>query len=411
MNAEQERLNSDRINPRDGHEWKQWGPYLSERQWGTVREDYSAAGQAWQHVTHDHSRSLTYRWGEDGIAGFCDDEQWLCFAMAFWNGKDKIIKERLFGLSGPEGNHGEDVKECYYYLDGTPTNSYLKMLYKYPQCKFPYEELIAKNAAADRSQPEFELHDTGCFNENRYFDIVIEYAKAAPQDFLIRITARNLGPEPAPLHILPHLWFRNTWSWGRKHFGKPTICMGNAGHAQVSHPVLGNFEFHCQGSRISPNFLFCNNETNTKKLYGDARDKGYFKDAINDYVVDGHTKAVNPDQTGTKVAACYSSVIPAGDSQQFCLRLRHVDAGAADPFHDFDSVFAERVHEANEFYDGLQSEIDDPDARLVQRQAYAGLIGVSSFTILKCKSGLTETRLTRNRRTNGLRDVTANGHI
>ena len=380
MNAEKTRLENDRNSPLPWSEWKQWGPYLAERQWGTVREDYSASGDAWRHVTHEQSRSTAYRWGEDGIAGFCDDEQWLCFSVALWNGKDKILKERLFGLTGPEGNHGEDVKECYYYLDALPTNAYMKMLYKYPQCEFPYRQLLEKNAAADRHSPEFELHDTGCFEDNKYFDVHVEYAKASPQDFLIKITATNVGPEASELHVLPHLWFRNTWSWGRKSFDKPMIRANNTGQVMVTHPVLGEFEFHCQPTEAgAPKMLFCENETNANKLHGDRRANGFFKDAIHDFVIEKKTDAVNPEQVGTKCAAWYSDKIEPGASIEFRLRLRSAAVSESDPFADFDQVFDARLNETNEFYEEIQAEVTDEDARLIQRQAYAGLIWTKQF--------------------------------
>ena len=332
MNREQKRLIEDRDHVTS---WHKWGPYLSERQWGTVREDYSSYGQAWEYVSHDAARSRAYRWGEDGIAGFSDSHQVLCFALGLWNGKDPILKERLFGLTGNEGHHGEDVKEAYYYLDGTPTNSYLKMLYKYPQQAFPYGQLVARNRAG-KDQPEFELIDTGVFEEGRYFDVFVEYAKAAPEDILIRVTVHNRGPDAAELHLLPQLWFRNTWSWGRERDGKPSLSLAQRGHVKVSHPKLGDFHLFAEQAM---DFLFCKNDTNPKRIFG-MNAKGYFKDAFHEYVVNGNQQAVNPRQRGTKCAAHYRLAIPAGGSQT--VRLRLSKESPADPFGDFGNRFDSR---------------------------------------------------------------------
>ena len=352
--------------------WRKWGPYLSERQWGTVREDYSPHGEAWEYVSHDAARSRAYRWGEDGIAGFSDDHSRLCFSLALWNGKDKILKERMFGLTGNEGNHGEDVKECYYYLDGTPTNSYLKTLYKYPQREFPYDELVKRNKTG-RDQPEFELIDTDAFADDRYFDVFVEYAKDSEEDILIRITVNNRGPDAAELHLLPHLWFRNTWSWGHEHDGKPSLKLTQSGHVDASHPKLGDFELHADQS---PEFLFCENETNPKRQFNmDA--KGYFKDAIHDCVVNGKADAVNPDQVGTKCATHYRLTVEAGGES--VVRLRLAKGKTTTPFADFDNIFRQRLDEANEFYADLQRDISDDDAKSVQRQAFAGLIWGKQF--------------------------------
>src|SRR5437667_1797547 len=276
MNTEKQRLTEANAGQKN---WRLWGPYLSERQWGTVREDYSPHGNAWEYLPHDHARSRAYRWGEDGIAGISDHQQRLCLSLALWNGKDPILKERLFGLTNSEGNHGEDVKEVYYYLDATPTHSYLRMLYKYPQRPFPYAELVEENRRRDRQAPEFELLDTGVFEEDRYFDVFVEYAKAAPDDILMRVTAHNRGPDPAALHLLPQVWFRNTWSW--KEGSPRPVLRDSGGVLALGHPTLGEYFAHVDGS---PELLFCDNETNTRRLFGqDAR--GHFKDSFHDYLV------------------------------------------------------------------------------------------------------------------------------
>lgn len=367
MSAERERLNVENGNHK---RWSEWGPYLSERQWGTVREDYSANGTAWEFVSHDMSRSRAYRWGEDGIAGFCDSEQRLCFAIALWNGNDSILKERLFGLTGNEGNHGEDVKECYYYLDGTPSNSYLKMLYKYPQRKFPYAELVRRNRSG-KYQPEFELVDTDVFDEDRYFDVFVEFAKASDVDFLIKITVHNRGPDNQELNVLPHLWFRNTWSWGRSA-KKPSLKL-KSGAVLASHWELGEFQLQADGV---DEFLFCDNETNEKRVFG-REAKGYFKDAIHRCVVNGNSAAVNPAKSGTKCAANYRLSVPAGG--QAVVRLRLTKDGTTSAFADFDQIFADRTQEADAFYSELQQGIADDDAKSVQRQALAGLIWGKQF--------------------------------
>jgi mannosylglycerate hydrolase MGH1-like protein len=372
--AEQLRLAYDR----DGREpWRKWGPYLSDRQWGTVREDYSAGGDAWNHLPHDHARSRAYRWGEDGIAGVSDDGQRLCLGLALWNGKDPILKERLFGLTNSEGNHGEDVKELYYHLDATPTHSYLKMLYKYPQAAFPYGSLVEENRRRGKHDPEFELLDTGVFDGDRYFDVVVEYAKAGPDELHMRVTAHNRGPEAADLHLLPQVWFRNTWSW-KDGEPKPAIRQAGPNLLALSHATLGDYFLHVQDDA---ELLFTENETNPR-LFGQPR-PGYFKDAFHEAVVHGNREAVNPDRTGTKAAAHFGLTVPTGGS--VTVRLRLVNAanasacgkgtrGEACPFSTFDAVFAERVREADAFYGELQKDIEDPDARLVQRQAFAGLV-------------------------------------
>ncbi len=368
MTTEHDRL-------RDVGPWRTFGPYLSERQWGTVREDYSADGQPWRYTTHDMARSYAYRWGEEGLGGLCDVQQLLCFAPAFWNGQDAILKERLFGLSGPEGNHGEDVKELYYYLDNTPTHSYMRMLYKYPQHAYPYEWLVQQNARRTRQDPEFELADTAIFRENKYFDIFIEYAKAGPQDVLVRITACNRGPAAAPLHVLPTLWFRNTWAWGDDDY-KPGLWATDQGHIAVQHQDLPGLNLYADGG---PELLFCDNETNAPRLYQAPPAPGvkFFKDGLNEYVVGGRADAVNPDRGGTKAAAHYLLNIEAGQNQ--VLRLRLGPNGLAEPFADFDQLFAQRQQEADAFYDELQKDLADADARAVQRQALAGMLWSKQF--------------------------------
>jgi len=320
--AEQQRLDAH------GPAWRRWGPYLSERAWGTVREDYSPDGSAWDYFPHDHARSRVYRWNEDGLLGLCDDHQRLCFALALWNGKDPLLKERLFGLTGSEGNHGEDVKECYWYLDSTPTHSYLRALYKYPQAAFPYARLVEENRRRSRDEGEYELVDTGVFDGNRYFDIVVEYAKAAPDDVLIRVTATNRGAEPATLHLLPTLWFRNTWAWGRDD-RRPTLAAGSVpgsvpGDPEIrvvraQHPDLQRYDLSCEGA---DDLLFTENETNLQRLYGVPNPTPYVKDAFHDYVIHGQTEAVNPAQTGTKAAALYRRTAGPGESIVLRLRLR-----------------------------------------------------------------------------------------
>ncbi|MDE1948909.1 MAG: glucosidase [Burkholderiales bacterium] len=357
-------------------DWRRWGPYLSERQWGTVREDYSPGGNAWEYLPHDHARSRAYRWGEDGIAGFSDDRQFLCLSLALWNGRDPILKERLFGLTNAEGNHGEDVKELYYYLDATPSHSYLKMLYKYPQAAFPYAQLVHENHRRGIDGDEYELLDTGVFDEDRYFDVFVEYAKAAPEDILMRITVHNRGPQDAPLWLLPQICFRNLWSW-KPGTTRPTLA-ADRGAIAAAHPALGEFRFEAEGE---PTLLFCDNDTNARRLFGRPDAAGYFKDGFHEFVVDGQTAAVNAAQAGTKAGALAQFMIAAGGSQQMRLRLRPAAAatGAGAPFADFDAVFAQRLLEADAFYADLQRGIDDADARHVQRQALAGMIWSKQF--------------------------------
>ena len=376
--AELRRLREANLSQKN---WRRWGPYLSERQWGTVREDYSPHGTAWEYLPHDHARSRAYRWGEDGIAGISDDSQRLCLSLALWNGKDPILKERLFGLTNAEGNHGEDVKEIYYYLDATPTHSYLKMLYKYPQRAFPYDWLVAENGSRGKDQPEFELLDTGIFDDDRYFDVFVEYAKAAPDDILMQVTVHNRGPEAATLHLLPQLWFRNTWS-RKPGSPKPSLAATRDGVIVAQHPELGRFELHCEGN---PERLFCENETNLPRIFGKTDVRGYFKDAFHEYLIFGNSAAVNPEQTGTKATAHYEMLVAGGGSAQVKLQLTANESATGNgaprtgAFADFDEIFAQRRREADEFYAELQRDISDPDARHVQRQAFAGMIWSKQF--------------------------------
>ena len=352
---------------------RSWGPYVSNRQWGTVREDYSAGGAPWTYLTHDMARSKAYRWGEDGIAGICDNKQILCFALAFWNKKDPIIKERFFGLSGPEGNHGEDLKEVFYYLDATPSHSYLQMLYKYPQAGFPYQQLVEKNGRRSRLEPEYELMDTGVFDQDAYFDIFIEYAKAAEDDILVQITVHNRGREAAPLHVLPVLWFRNTWSWGHDN-EKPLLLSSNTGDIIARHKKLGQFVLHTD--QKAP-LLFCENETNYQRLYGTPNVSPFVKDGINDFLVDRKEEAVNRYATGTRAAVNYERWIEAG--QTVVLKLRLEKEGNTNPFADFDVIFSKQKKEADAFYTELQKQIHSEDDRRVQRQALAGMIWNKQF--------------------------------
>jgi hypothetical protein len=395
-----------RLTGLDSTLWKFFGPYLSERQWGTVREDYSPGGAAWEYFPHDHARSRAYRWGEDGIGGVSDDQSRLCLSLALWNGKDPILKERLFGLTNAEGNHGEDVKELYYYLDATPTHSYLKMLYKYPQREFPYCRLVEENRRRGKNETEFELLDTGIFDDDRYFDVFIEYAKAGPEDLLMRVTAHNRGPEEAQIHLLPQLWFRNTWSW-REGAKKPSLRAMKDGTILAEHPELGSYRLfsdllpqkspRAKGDGKTaglPELLFCDNETNVRRLFGQSDARAYFKDAFHEYVVKGNREATNPERIGTKAGVLYSLTIPSGGSASVRLRLsgepslEQTKSGkrltesrpaAKHPFADFDRIFSNRIGEANELYGELQRDIADTDARNVQRQAFAGMIWSKQF--------------------------------
>ncbi len=367
--SEKERLNIKSEN----NPWKRWGPYLTERQWGTVREDYSKYGSSWEYVTHDMARSKAYRWGEEGIAGFSDNKSILCFSLALWNEKDSILKERLYGLSGNEGNHGEDVKELYYYVDSTPTHSYMKMLYKYPQAEFPYAQIIEENSKRGKKDPEYEILDTGLFDENRYFDVFIEYAKGGPDDILIKITAANRGPEAAALHLLPTLWFRNTWRIGKGSY-KPQFKQTNDKTISIEHEGFGDGFLY---SERPTEWLFCDNETNFKKLEGLDNIYPYCKDGINDYVIDGIKEAVNPEKEGTKTSPWFKLNIAGGQEEVIKLRLTTGDIEA--PFADFDAVFSQRLQEADDFYHLVQKEVKNKQLRDIQRQAYAGMMWSKQF--------------------------------
>jgi len=381
MNAEQKRL----AEAGKGTPWRKWGPYLSERQWGTVREDYSDNGDAWNYFPHDHARSRAYQWGEDGLAGISDEKQGLCFALALWNGNDPILKERLFGLTGSEGNHAEDVKEYYFYLDSTPTHSYMKYLYKYPQAAYPYDNLVATNREAGRGKPEYELLDTGVFDQDRYFDVFVEYAKASPEDMLIQITVHNRGPEPATLQLLPTLWFRNDWSWGEDG-ARPTLRQlsqdQTGGIVALSHRELGDRFYYAEGSST---LLFTENETNTQRLGGTPNSSPYVKDSIDSYIVHGNKDAVNPEKKGTKVAARYSLTLGAGESRTIRLRLsdqpvKDAKKALGEQFgKSYESVFATRMKEADAFYATVIPPSLKPDAASVMRQALAGMLWSKQF--------------------------------
>ncbi len=396
MTAEHKRLEEAR--ERSVH-WKKWGPYLSERQWGTVREDYSETGDAWNFFTHDQARSRAYRWGEDGLAGLSDDSQRLCFALALWNGKDPILKERLFGLTNSEGNHGEDVKEYYFYLDSTPTHSYMKYLYKYPQAAYPYADLVETNRRRSRDEMEYELLDTGVFDGDRYFDVFVEYAKAGPEDVLVQITAVNRGPEAAVLHVLPTLWFRNDWAtWVARPSEKPVLRQleGPEGAQAIEavHPVLGTYRMHCEGD--AP-LLFTENETNHARLGLDYPDAGpYLKDGINDCVVNGRQDAVNPQKTGTKSSAHYRLSVAAGGSDVVRLRLTGQPlSGTVTPLPfgpGFDETLNARKREADEFYRSIAPPTVDPDAAGVMRQAIAGMLWSKQYYYLDADQWLEEHR-------------------
>ncbi|HEX6383275.1 MAG TPA: hypothetical protein VF177_01275 [Anaerolineae bacterium] len=367
-------------------DWKNWGPYLSDRTWGTVREDYSPYGNVWEFFSHDQARSRAYRWNEDGIAGVCNRFQNICLAVAFWNEKDAILKERFFGLTGNEGNHGEDVKEYYFYFDSTPTHSYMKMLYKYPQVEYPYGRLVDENRHRDRHAPEFELVDAlhDAFITGRYFDVFIEYAKAGQEDMLGRITAVNRGPDPAPIHILPHIWYRNTWSWG---YGRPKPELRAIKSPRKDEMALYARDRHLgerwwyatagTGAEKDASLLFTENETNSERLWGTPNASPYVKDGIHEAVVNGRLDRVNPEQQGTKAAAHFQATVLPGES--FTVQVRFSDRQQSQPFADFDAIFAQRLHEANEFYAAVQRPNLSHDERQVQRQAFAGLLWSKQF--------------------------------
>ena len=395
--AENQRLALDTARQEN---WKRWGPYLSERQWGTVREDYSEYGESWTHVSHEMSRSLSYRWGEDGLLGITDRQCRISFALALWNGKDDFLKERLFGLTGPQGNHGEDVKEQYFYLDSTPTHSYMKALYKYPQKKFPYEQLVAENGRRSKTENEFELIDTGVFDENRYFDVQAEYAKASPNDILIRLSVSNRGPDAATLDCLPTLWCRNTWSHGRSDEGywpKPRIQKNTNGHIVCEHASLGKFHFLIDRGPedLEPELIFTDNETNRQKLYGVPNPHPYVKDTFHDYVVEGKQEATHPAQVGTKTAALFHLDVLPGETIILNLRIcsesdfENLDVSSDHRCGaDFDATFAIRLKEADEFYEEVLNDIDAGQPQVVARQAFAGLLWTKQFYFYSVKDWL-----------------------
>jgi hypothetical protein len=373
--------------------WKNWGPYLSERAWGTVREDYSPDGAAWDFFPHDHARSRAYRWNEDGLAGISDRHQYLCFALGLWNGRDEILKERLFGLTNTEGNHGEDVKEIYHYLDSTPTHSYMKLLYKYPQAAFPYDQLIEQNRARGLDQPEYELLDTGVFDESRYFDILVEYAKADPDDICIRITVTNRGPDTAPLTVLPQLWFRNTWSWGYRHGPKGEVDFkprlegifsgDKARGVRAVHPNMREFYLYTDHAE---RLLFTENDTNQQLLFDKANPTPYVKDAFHRYVVGGETNAVNAGHTGTKAAALYRLELAPGETREIKLRL--ANGAKKTPYAAFSKVMTDRTHEADEFYAAVQNPKLTDEQKQIQRQALAGMLWTKQFYYLDMEQWL-----------------------
>jgi hypothetical protein len=369
MTVEKQRLIEDRDKVKN---WRQWGPYLTERQWGTVREDYSSEGNAWQYISHDMARSKAYRWGEEGIAGISDDQQLLCFAVALWNKKDPIIKERFFGLTNPQGNHGEDVKELYYYLDSTPTHSYMRMLYKYPQSEYPYSQLVEESSKRGKQDPEYELIDTGIFAGNRYFDMEVTYAKAAANELLIQITITNRGPEKAAIEVIPQLWFRNTWAWANDQY-KPEIYLDDSGTMKASHRQLGSYYFYCDAKSEA---LFCENETNTGRLYQHVQ-PGTFKDGINDYIIHNHAAAINKIHKGTKSAFRIDWTLEAGKSKT--VRLRLSPEFHAKPFQQFDALVDTRKQEADAFYQDLQKDTQDEENRMIQRQALGGMLWSKQF--------------------------------
>ncbi len=413
MSGERQRLDEA---DRQGVAWRRWGPYLSERQWGTVREDYSKDGDAWSSFTHDQARSRAYRWGEDGIAGLSDDRQLLCLALSLWNGRDPILKERLFGLTNSEGNHGEDVKECYYYLDATPTSSYLKMLYKYPQAEYPYSDLVLTNAARGKDDPEYELLDTGVFDQARYFDVFVEYAKAGTEDVLLQVTVHNRGPDDAAVHVLPTLWFRHTWSWAGGSEkpalrGLPGLAAEGGAPASTGSPegpgaaVPGLSGVAVQHAELGPRWLYSDrvvpvlvteNETNNERIYGTPNDGAYVKDGIDRAVVHGDLAAVDPGGVGTKAALHHRLVVPAGGCEILRLRLSDTDrapAGRPDPagpFADFDEVMEARRREADEFWSGLLGIRLDDDEALVVRQALAGMLWSKQYYGLDVERWLSE---------------------
>jgi hypothetical protein len=385
LTAEHRRLDEARA----GVPWKMWGPYLSERQWGTVREDYSANGSAWDYFTHDQARSRAYRWGEDGLAGYSDEKQRLCFALALWNGADPILKERLFGLTNSEGNHGEDVKEYYFYLDSTPTHSYMKYLYKYPQRPYPYGDLVRTNRTRSRLELEYELLDTGVFDDDRYFDVFVEYAKSGPEDTNIRITIANRGPEPADLHVLPTLWFRNIWSWDKRAI-RPSLQGSRVGETSVvsaTHPELGAYRLYCNGE---PELLFTENDTNSERVFGVPNASPYVKDGIENYILRGLRAAVNPSQTGTKASAHYRLEVAGGSTVSIDLRLCKAEPKSGGD--QADTVIQNRKREADEFYDAVIPPTAPEDDRLIMRQALASMLWTKQYYYFDLDEWLQEPR-------------------
>ncbi len=383
MNAEQKRLDENKSREAP---WHFWGPYLAERAWGTVREDYSANGDAWNYFPHEHARSRAYRWNEDGLGGISDNKGRLCFAFAFWNERDPFLKERLFGVTQAQGNHGEDVKELYWYLDSTPTHSFMRMIYRYPQCRFPYEELVAQSGSRSKMEGEFEIWNTAAFTENRFFDIAIEYAKADARDILIRVSATNCGPEAAPLHLLPTIWFRNTWSWGRDS-AKPILRKAaERSHIAIvtaSHPTVGDYDLFCDAV---DDLFFTENETNAEDLWGVPNSSPFVKDSINERIVHGKIDAINPAETGTKAAVYYKFNIPPGETISIRLRLtRGGTKTSAEAFADFDAMFKLRRAEADQFYTELTPDSLGEEHRAIQRQAL-------------CRFALEQTVLSLHRR-------------
>ncbi|MEM7791899.1 MAG: glucosidase, partial [Verrucomicrobiota bacterium] len=382
-NAEALRLKS---SAQRSENWKRWGPYLAERQWGTVREDYSSNSDAWNSFPYEHSTKRAYRWGEDGLLGYTDRRCRLCVAPALWNGQDTHLKERLFGLTGPEGNHGEDVKELYYYLDSSPTHSYAKALYKYPQAAFPYESLRAHSRARGLNDPEFEIEETGLFDEGRYFDLQVEYAKASPNDLLIRYRVTNHGPDAAPIHILPTVWYRNTWAWGCEHEGctpKPSMRKTGPNQLTLDHDTLGRFYFFAEGddfSTVSAEWLFTENESNTQAIWGEPTYTPYVKDAFHRRVVHGEKDAVNPDLRGTKAALWFQGLVEPGATVEIRCRLCSEAEQPADAFGaDFDKIFSQRIEDTDTYYAALPDVAKDTESERIQRQAYAGLLWTKQF--------------------------------
>jgi len=381
MDAERRRQAEERKREKN---WKRWGPYLSERQWGTVREDYSGHQESWEYFTHDQARSRAYRWGEDGLLGWTDREGRLAFAVALWNGQDPILKERLFGLTGKEGNHGEDVKECYHYLESTPTHSYTKALYRYPQDEFPYKDLAAVNGVRGLGEPEYELEDTGVFEKNRYFDVVTEVAKRSPDDMVWRITAHNRSDRDAPLHLLPTVWYRNVWSWGCTHEGcgvRPRLALKD-GYVLGKHESLGAFRFYAsaEGGAEEGEWLFTENETNQERVFGSESAVPYVKDAFHRHLIDGEEGVVNPGQTGTKAAGHFSFTVPAGGSVTVVCRLHsEAEDNGIDGLEEVEKVFAERLAECEDFYREVVPANLGEEEKRVCRQGYAGLLWTKQF--------------------------------